>query len=67
MAEDVCIRYTLSNVSACALGIEARCFEESNPMVKKLAEEFLSPGRWNAVKVFVYYTWPAMQKHLKIK
>lgn len=66
-AREVCVRYTLDNVAACAFGLEGNCFKESYPMFRKLADDFLSPGTWQSIKASIIFLLPPLAKILKLK
>lgn len=66
-AQDLCVRYTLTNVASCAFGFEARCFEEDRPMFRQIGDAFLSPSGWSAVKGFITFFLPSISKILKVK
>lgn len=66
-AREVCVRYTLDNVAACAFGLEGRCFEEDYSMFRKLADDFLSPGTWQAIRSTIIFTVPSISQLLRMK
>lgn len=66
-AREICIRYTLDNVAACAFGLEGSCFQEDYPMFRKLADDFLSPGTLQSIKQHIIVVLPSLNKFLKVK
>lgn len=66
-SRELCVRFTLDNVAACAFGLEGNCFQKEYPMFRKLADDFLSPGTWQSIKFSIAMTLPALNKLLKIR
>ena len=52
-AKELCTRFTLNNVGDSVFGVEAKCFEEENSEFRQLAKDFLSPGGWAVLALFV--------------
>ncbi|RZC42383.1 p450 domain containing protein, partial [Asbolus verrucosus] len=65
--KELCMRFTLNNVGTCAFGLEAKCFEEENPEFRQIANRFLSPEAFQAIKVFMVSIIPIMAKFISIK
>ncbi|EFA04564.1 probable cytochrome P450 6a13 [Tribolium castaneum] len=61
-AKELCIRYTLNNVGDAVFGIEGKCFEEKNSEFRKLSKEFLSPGSYGIIIMFLATLFPPITK-----
>lgn len=66
-ARELCVRYTLDNVAACAFGLEGYCFKEDYSTFRKLADDFFSPGTWQSIKMTLFFLLPSISRMLKMK
>lgn len=66
-SREICVRYTLDNVAACAFGLEGYCFQEKYSMFRKLADDFFSPGTWQSIKATFLIAIPSANNFLKVK
>nr|AZR39453.1 cytochrome P450 [Agasicles hygrophila] len=64
---EVCIRFTLDNVAACAFGLEGKCFDEPLSQFRDIANRFLSPGSISAFKFTILSLCPWLGGYMKIK
>lgn len=66
-AREISMRYTLNNVAACAFGLEGKCFTETYPEFRKLADDFLSPSTWNSFKIMIIFLCPKLSSLLQVR
>ncbi|XP_072391201.1 probable cytochrome P450 28d1 [Diabrotica undecimpunctata] len=66
-AREICIRFTLDNVAACAFGLEGKCFEENYSDFRDVANKFLSPDSLSSLQWLMFTVWPKGHKYLKFK
>ncbi|XP_044268123.1 probable cytochrome P450 28a5 [Tribolium madens] len=61
-AKELSLRFTLNNVGDAVFGIEGKCFEEENSEFRKLSKEFLSPGSYGVIMIFLATLFPPITK-----
>ncbi|XP_050509163.1 cytochrome P450 6a2-like [Diabrotica virgifera virgifera] len=67
-AREVCVRFTLDNVAACAFGVEGKSFDEPCSELRELADNLFSPeGFVNKLMWMTLSIVPELFKYLKIK
>ncbi|KAJ3642767.1 hypothetical protein Zmor_025523 [Zophobas morio] len=66
-AKELCMRFTLNSVGACAFGLDAKCFEEDNPEFKQIGDRFLVPEGFQAVKAFLIRMIPVLRKMVSFR
>jgi hypothetical protein len=66
-AKELATRFTLNNVGDCVFGVKAKCFEEENSEFRQLAREFLTPGSWSILAIFVATIFPVVMKIFPIR
>jgi hypothetical protein len=66
-AKELATRFTLNNVGDCVFGVKAKCFEEENSEFRQLAREFLTPGSWSILAIFVATIFPVVTKIFPIR
>jgi hypothetical protein len=66
-AKELCMRYTLNNVASCVFGIDGQCFEDDNSEFKQIANKYLSPDGWSAVKLFLMNVFPFLTRFMSVK
>ncbi|CAG9858621.1 unnamed protein product [Phyllotreta striolata] len=66
-ARELCIRFTLDNVAACAFGLEGKCFDETNPEFRILAHKLISPEGLGKITSLIMILCPWVASFLKIK
>ncbi|CAH0553970.1 unnamed protein product [Brassicogethes aeneus] len=66
-AKNLCTKITLENVASCAFGLEANCFNDPNCDFQDIANKFLSPEKWQSLKIFVSMIIPSLMKVLSIR
>ncbi|CAH1110677.1 unnamed protein product [Psylliodes chrysocephalus] len=64
---EVCIRFTLENVSACAFGLEGKNFDQPYSDFRELADKFLSPESMSKIKFIILVVCPWIAKFMKMK
>ncbi|XP_072391200.1 cytochrome P450 6j1-like [Diabrotica undecimpunctata] len=67
-AREVCVRFTLDNVAACAFGLEGKSFDEPYSTFRELADNMLSPeGTANKLMWMFVTVFPDFIKYFKIR
>ncbi|KAJ3637984.1 hypothetical protein MTP99_001399 [Tenebrio molitor] len=66
-AKDLCVRFTLDNVTSCALGLEAKSFEEETNEFRYIADRFFTPEGWKNVVLYLVTIIPFLSKFVSVK
>ncbi|XP_056638506.1 probable cytochrome P450 6a20 [Diorhabda sublineata] len=67
-AREICVRFALDNVAACAFGLEGKSFDEPYSQFRELADNFISPdGIRNKIIGLLFVLCPSFFKKMKFK